>query len=84
MTIIHFVIHSDVSLAELILHRNNSRIVDPPFTWHCLQTNIVIDSLSFPCGVPTAKIETGISAEIHYKLYENDKIANCKKWEWEK
>ena len=65
--------------ADFVLLFVNTRFVDLRFIRHCLQTDIVITSLSFLCDVQAAKIKTGISAAIHYELYENDTISSWKK-----
>ena len=73
-----FLNHGFISLAqaELVVLFVNTRFLELRFIRHCLQSDIVITSLSFPCDVRAAKIKTGISATIHYKLYENDKISS--------
>jgi len=73
--------HGVISLAEadFVLLFVNTRLVELRFIRHCLQTDIVTTSLSFLCDVQAAEIKTGISAVIHYELYENDKISSWKK-----
>ena len=70
--------HGVISLAQadFVLLFVNTRFVELRFIRHCLQTDIVITSLSFLCDVQAAEIKTGISAAIHYELYENDKISS--------